>query len=406
MNISFIVQTIKIKRNHQMKLFKKLTKINSEGFSHVEFFLIALVVLAVSGIGYYVYKNSSDGSKSSSAASEPVVAVVSPLPNRLASGPLRRAFKSQISVRVRQEAQNAAVNPVCSGNLGSRGARVDLLWVDNKNQPETDVINQGAKNRIAQIAAGVDSVFIESAKAQNLRYMVRWPRNDKCQIIVRRLLLKQKDFDKFNTAIKGGPRNKNPEKAYKILRRAGLDQNSRKYMVFSKVKNNNMDMCGYDFMPFQDDRPGQENKNNRLSSMQIINRQCWAGDAEEAAKKGDMYVQNAAFQLVHALGGPQKSAPHALKIDGSFLGQGAERLKFVYNVTQYDDLLGYYGPVDHDEQDVCETSATSLRAVMLDCANDDYFNALGDAVGSDNYLATHWNVANSRFIEKVPNNTP
>lgn len=389
-----------------MKSLNKLTKLNHKGFSHVEFFLVALVVFAISGIGYYVYKNSPDNTNSSSAASDPVIAVASPLPNRLASGPLRRAFKDQISARVVQEAKLTTPNPACEGELGSRGARVELLWVDSKKQPEIDTINQGAKNRIAQIAAGVDSVFIESAKTQDSRYMVRWPRNGKCQIKVSRLLLKQKDFDKFNSAIKAGPRNKNPEKAYKILRRAGLDKTNRKYMVFSKVKNNNVDMCGYDYMPLKDDRPGQENKNNRLSSMQIINRQCWAGDATEATRKGDMYVQNAAFQLVHALGGPQKSAPHALKIDGSFLGVGAEKLKFVYNVTQYDDLLGYYGPARHDELDVCETSVTSLRAVMLDCANDDYFNALGDAVGSDNYLKTHWNVANSRFIEKVPNNTP
>jgi uncharacterized protein (UPF0333 family) len=389
-----------------MKSYKRLTNLNHRGFSHVEFFLIALVVFAVSGIGYYVYKNSSNGSKSSSAASEPIIAVASPLPNRLASGPLRQAFKNQISTRVAQEARNNTVNPACQGELGSRGARVDLVWVDNKNKPESDAISLGAKSRISQIAAGVDSIFIQSAKTQNLRYMVRWPRNDKCQIKARRLLLKQKDFDKFNSAIKSGPANKNPEKAVKILRRAGLNRSSRKYMVFSKVINNNVNMCGYDFMPFADDRPGQENKNNRLSSMQIINRQCWAGDAVEGPKKMDMYVQNAAFQLVHALGGPQKSAPHALKIDGSFLGIGAKKLKFVYNVTQYDDLLGYYGPFNHDETDVCETSATSLRAVMLDCANDDYFNALGDAVGNDNYLKTHWNIANSRFIEKVPNNTP
>ncbi|HMS24061.1 MAG TPA: hypothetical protein PKB09_04650, partial [Candidatus Saccharibacteria bacterium] len=123
-------------------------------------------------------------------------------------------------------------------------------------------------------------------------------------------------------------------------------------------------------------------------------------------KNMDMYVQNLASQLVHALGGPQKSAPHALKIDGSFLGEGAEKLKFVYNVTQYDDLLGYYGPVEHEETDACETTVTNLRAVMLDCFNDDYFNTLGDSIRDDNYLSDHWNIANSRFIEKVPNNTP
>lgn len=388
-----------------MKLFKKLTKINSEGFSHIEFFLIALVVLAVSGIGYYVYKNSSDGSKSSSAASEPVIAVASPLPNRLEAGDLRTAFKEQINARAAVESTRTTVNPACDGDKGTRGARVELVWVDSRAFPEPSSVNQGAKNRIKQIASGVDSVFIESAKTQNSRFMVRWPRDNKCNIKVRKLLLKKSEFNKFGQAIVAGPRKKNPEKAYKILRRAGLDQNNRKYMIFSRVKNN-VKMCGYDFMPFQDDRPGQENKNNRLSSMQIISRQCWAGDAVEGPKNMDLYVQNLASQLVHALGGPQKSAPNAFKIDGSFLGHGAEKLKFVYNVTQYDDLLGYYGPVAHDETNDCETTATNLRAVMLDCGNDDYFNALGDAVGDDNYLKTHWNIANSRFIEKVPNNTP
>lgn len=388
-----------------MKSLKRLKKLNHEGFSHIELLLVALVVLAVSGVGYYVYNKSSDGSKSSSAASEPVIAVASPLPNRLESGSLRTAFKDQIKARVAVESPRTTVNPACDDDKGTRGARVELVWVDSKSFPASNAINQGAKSRIKQIASGVDSVFIESAKTQNSRYMVRWPRDDKCNIKVRKLLLKKSEFNKYAQAISGGPQKKNPEKAYKILRRAGLDQNSRKYMVFSRVKNN-VKMCGYDYMPFQDDRPGQENKNNRLSSMQIISRQCWAGDSEEGRKNMDMYVQNLASQLVHALGGPQKSAPHALKIDGSFLGEGAEKLKFVYNVTQYDDLLGYYGPVEHEETDACETTATNLRAVMLDCFNDDYFNTLGDTINDDNYLSDHWNIANSRFIEKVPNNTP
>ncbi len=389
-----------------MKFFSSIKKLNQKGFSHVEFFLVLVVVVAVGGIGFYVYKNSTDSTKESSAASEPVIAVAAPIPNRLESGPIRTAFKDQINARAAVEAPRTTVMPTCDGDKGTRGARVELVWVDGKNFLDKQANIREAKSDIRKIAAGVDSVFIESAKTQNTRYMVRWPRDSKCNIKVRTLGLKQKDFEKLQFALKGGPQNKNPEKAYKILRRAGLDQNSRKYMVFTRVTNK-IKMCGYDFMPFQDDRPGQENKNNRLSSMQIINRQCWIGKGDaDQAKKIDMFVQNAAFQLVHTLGGPQKSAPNAFKIDGSFLGDGAEKLKFVYNVTQYDDLLGYYGPLEHEKSEDCETTATNLRAVMLDCGNDDYFNTLGDTISDENYLKTHWNIANSRFIEKVPNNTP
>ena len=40
-----------------MKLFKR--KISDKGFSHVEMLLLIVVVLAISGVGFYVYQNHS-----------------------------------------------------------------------------------------------------------------------------------------------------------------------------------------------------------------------------------------------------------------------------------------------------------------------------------------------------------
>lgn len=128
-----------------------------------------------------------------------------------------------------------------------------------------------------------------------------------------------------------------------------------KYVILDPYLNFN---CGLGQLMF-DDRPGPENKNNRTSWAEM---QCSAG-----------WILG--HEIFHMLGAVNNSAPHTN-------GQG--------HCWDGRDIMCYtQGNVI--EQAVCPTYG------LYDCNHDDYYS-LAPPPGS--YLATHWNVASSKYLTK------
>jgi hypothetical protein len=143
----------------------------------------------------------------------------------------------------------------------------------------------------------------------------------------------------------------------------GHNRTDRNYVMF--VDTASTGICGIATMS-NDDRASDDNWNNDGPSYARVDAQCWSG-----------WV--IAHELMHNLGGVQRTAPHA---------SGAGHCIDEYDVMCYRDS-STAPPIQMN----CPHQ--SFNTTVLDCGNDDYFHT---APAAGNYLATHWNPANSRFL--------
>jgi hypothetical protein len=149
------------------------------------------------------------------------------------------------------------------------------------------------------------------------------------------------------------------------LRAAGYTRADRKYLVWTDADI----LCGVADM-FPDTRPTQDNRNNGSRAMYArVDTGCW-GYAE-------------GHELMHTLGAVQAGAPHATLAGHCF----DEPDDMCYN----DDPTGLL---------VLLNACGSRDGSLFDCNHDDYFYA--GAPPPSNWLATHWNAYNSRFLIRGP----
>jgi hypothetical protein len=92
-----------------------------------------------------------------------------------------------------------------------------------------------------------------------------------------------------------------------------------------------------------------------------------------------------AHEIMHTLGGVQDTSPHST---GQFPSPAGGHCTDDYDVMCYDDDGS--GPV------TMSFPCVSTHERRFDCNHDDYFHTSPPA-GS--YLATHWNTANSAFLD-------
>ena len=229
------------------------------------------------------------------------------------------------------------------GVTGSRVQAVYAVATDKENR-STAVVPL-----IRQYAADADLRINRSAAAQGAGRRVRFvtaPLPDgRCQVDVRVVFLSPTGDDTF-----GNMRQQ--------LSTQGLTRADRKYLVWVDTA---VGICGLGEV-YNDDRPGQDNLNNRGPMFARVDAPCW-GFAET-------------HELLHTMGAVQRTAPNA-----SAAG----------HCVQENDAMCYADAAGITMTSKCPT----LPVQWVDCGLDDYFAAAPQA---QSYLATKWNVANSAYL--------
>lgn len=237
----------------------------------------------------------------------------------------------------------------CRGD-GADGNRVQALYV----------VEAGRPDRFAQVRpllldelANVDDTFALSAARTGGGLRVRWVRDPAtCAPSLVKAVVPAGALADFGASVSA-------------LRALGYTAANRKYLFFADASA----LCGIGHQFLDESVTGNWN-DGRAAMFARVDTGCWL-----AGSQGSV----AAHELMHNLGAIQRGAPHA-----SAAGHCTD---------------------DHDRMCYPDASGTTMAAVcpsadepLFDCGNDDYFHT---APPAGNYLATHWNTADSRFLDDV-----
>lgn len=240
------------------------------------------------------------------------------------------------------------VSPSCSGR-GADGHRVQVLYVREADHPSRFT---AVADELTHHVAGIDDVFAVSGRATEGGRRVRWVHDARCRPVLREVVLADGTLGDSLAATADA------------LAEEGFDAGDRKYLVFADNADSGFaaSACGRSTL-FYDDSADQNLNDGGQPGYARVDVDCW-----------DNHVP--AHELVHVLGGVQDSAPDGTA--GSHCSDGW-------------DLM--CPPADESVP-----RCPDRYRFLLDCGNDDYFHT-DPAPGS--YLAHHWNVARSRYLDVV-----
>jgi hypothetical protein len=248
------------------------------------------------------------------------------------------------------------VDRSCSGT-GTDGLRVQAVYA----------VESGSVNRytdsvptILNELANVDDTFAASAAKTGGGRRVRWVFTpETCVPVVAQVVLPA-------GALSGGASDAASFAGAKAaLISAGLTDPSRRYLVFADSTR----LCGLADLFGASSPTADETAQGPLFAR--VDSSCW--------QMQEGWHSIAAHELMHTLGGVQPGAPHAA---GGHCSDESD-------VMCYDDGSA---PV------VLTHPCPAADEALYDCGNDDYFNS---APPAGSYLATHWNTADSQFLDKV-----
>jgi hypothetical protein len=216
-------------------------------------------------------------------------------------------------------------------------------------------------------AANVDDVVAASAAETGGSRTVRFVTDASCQLDVDEVRLSAAGDDTFPNTIKE-------------LRALGYTRPDRKYLVWMDTPPGRSSVyCGISQL-YYDETDAVSNLNNGHPSVQgmfsRVDAGCW----------GSTGTPYEAHELMHSLGAVQRNAPHSTN---RFPPPAGAHCTDNYDVMCYDDDGS--GPAVSTV--VCPSAAAERR---FDCGHDDYFST-SPVPGS--YLDTHWNSADSRFLD-------
>ncbi|QLE75872.1 hypothetical protein FGW37_03915 [Streptomyces rectiverticillatus] len=231
---------------------------------------------------------------------------------------------------------------VCEGD-GSSGNRVQVLYVHASGR---DRFGQYAAS-FKQWAAETDVIYNASAKETGGERHVRYVTEADCTASVLNVEVSAGALQEF-----GAMNN--------ALAAKGFNRRDRKYMIFADAQV----YCGIGTFN-GDERPGPDNLSNFGPSYGRTDSGCWGGSTP-------------AHELGHNLGAVNNSAPHTSKA--------------AHCVDEWDIMCYSDAPHYPRMQVLCPERTGDQR---LDCGHDDYFHT-SPKPGS--YLATHWNIADNRFL--------
>jgi hypothetical protein len=218
-------------------------------------------------------------------------------------------------------------------------------------------------------AGNVDDVFAASAAETGGARRVRFVTNPSCEVVVAEVALSTSGDDTFSNTISQ-------------LRTLGYTRADRKYMVWMDTPSGRSSVyCGIGEL-YLDELDSVANVNNGHAAVQgmvsRIDAGCW----------GSSGTPFEAHELMHNLGGVQSGAPHST---GQYPSPAGGHCTDDYDVMCYDDDGGGLSGTTV----VCPSTAAERR---FDCGDDDYFST-NPTPGS--YLDTHWNAADSLFLDRT-----
>ena len=270
-------------------------------------------------------------------------------PDPAPPGVTRDLVRGQPTAR---EVSQATAGIACQGN-GQSGYRVQVIYAyDISKGSHYD--QEVGKIRIA--AAGADDLMRQSSLAAGQELHFLFVHDAQCNIDVTPVGFSSSAMQSFGPMIQDmfyGSQQQN--------------RSDRIYLIFADTTS--AGICGIGTM-VQDDRDTPNNENNSGPGYSRVDRTCWA-------------PQTALHELMHNLGGVQNTAVHSSK-GGHCIDE--------WDVMCYSDYPKYPAM-----QILCPDKANYQN--RIDCNNDDYFNPLPPP-GS--YLDTHWNTADSVFLQTGP----
>jgi hypothetical protein len=235
----------------------------------------------------------------------------------------------------------------CIGN-GTSGNRIQAIYARAPDVP--DQYDQALPS-LRQWAAEADqAVWVSAGQTgggRRLRFATEVV-DGACQLDVDQILLTPLGDDSFS-------------QMRTELQLQGYNRSDRKYLVWVDA---GVGICGLGEV-YGDARPGQENLNNGGPMYARVDTPCWH------------YAE--LHEIFHTLGAVQPDAPHP----SSFRHCTDEA-----DVMCYDDDGG--GPV------TMTTFCPPEHEALLDCRDDDYFST---SPPDSSYLDSHWNTADSSFLE-------
>lgn len=263
----------------------------------------------------------------------------------------------------------------CSDD-GVRTNRIEVIYGHPSDRPNTYAASLPS---IRNAVAFADSYF-EGSDAGTTQHL-RWLCDASGQVVVHNVTLAPVGADgafTFSDMYASLATGRGSGK-----KATGFRQKDRIYVTFVDGIKGVYNFCGQGNFD-RDDSPGLTNKNNQGPAYSLI--ACWNGGTT-------------LHEIGHNIGAVQYSAPHS---------SGAAHCYDEFDVMCYDDDGSYFlGP---DGQDGTADDGTLQLACIdplqisiegeekqFDCNQDDYYDPT-PAPGS--YLATHWNVANSFWVQK------
>jgi hypothetical protein len=241
----------------------------------------------------------------------------------------------------------AHVTPSCSGT-GTDGNRVQVLYVHQVGGPSRYArVLPVLRNEVAN----VDDVFAVSARQTGGQRRVRWVHDAGCRPVIKDVTLPRGALgsDFWGTIA--------------ALKKLGYADPHRKYLMFADSDR----LCGIGTF-YDDDRTSGNANDGTNAAYSRVDSTCWSASHSVAA-----------HELTHNLGGVQPHAPHATRYG---------------HCSDESDLMCYDDGSGTPMRAVCP----STQEQLLDCGHEDYFNTR-PAPGS--FLARHWNIARSSFLDAV-----
>ena len=239
---------------------------------------------------------------------------------------------------------------VCNGD-GVTGKRVEVLYVLPSDKTDRfDSVKDALGSYMVRADRQLNASAAETAGSRHWRFVTEPDPAGvaPCVLSIKKVDVGSADDNTFDATVTA-------------LKARGYNRTDRKYSLF--VESNVY--CGIGSI-YGDTRPGQENYNNGYA-------------AQYARSDAGCWNYAEAHELMHNLGGVQPGAPNATP--GYHCSDEADEMC-------YDDDGS--GPV------VMRTVCSGRDGSRFDCNHDDYFFA-GTPL-STNWLATHWNTANSAFL--------